>query len=86
MLFAGVGSGEMGHPMIFNEQVTFAAFGHGADRGCQAKLCGIIPGNHGPFHVMVAQGLLTTEQDAQPYKLVGVAAQMSLRQRKRVIK
>ena len=83
ILLAWVGGGEMGHPVIFNEQVTLAAFGHGADRGGEAKMRGIAPGIHEPFNVMAAQGLLATDQHTQPDKLVGVTAEMSLRQGKR---
>ena len=78
ILLSWVGSGEMGHPMIFNEQVALAAFGHGADRGGEAKMRGIAAGIHEAFNVMASQGLFATDQHTQPDKLVGVTAEMSL--------
>ena len=69
--------------MVFNEEVALAAFSHRADRGGEAKMRGIAPGIHETFDMVTTQGLLATDQYAQPDKLVGVAAQMSLLQCKR---
>jgi hypothetical protein len=64
--------------VVFNEEVALAAFSHRADRGGEAKMCGIAPGIHETFYVMTTQGLLATDQHSQPDKLVIVAAEMSL--------
>ena len=69
---AWVGGRKMGRPVVFNKQIALAAFGHGGDRGGETKMRGIAPCIHEPFDVMAAQGLLATDQHAQPDKLVRV--------------
>ena len=60
--------------------MVLAALGHSADRGGEAKVRSIDSGILETFDVMTAQRLLATDQHAKPHKLLGVAAEMSLRQ------